>query len=255
MDLYFLGRVQLNSRTTPQAVAKARECFERALALDPENIEALVFRAGVDCIIGAAIMGVNSIPYFTAAETACMQALAKAPKHAFAHLVLGSVYIFTGRANQGIAECERALALNHNLASAHAFIGFANQLLGRPQETEVHVVEALRISPRDAFAFWWMNWVGQSKFQLEEFSASASWYRRAIEDNRNYAWPHLGLAAALVQLGAVEEAKAAVQEALKLDPNFNIRLFRTKLPPIDPSLEDRRERYLESLRIAGMPEG
>jgi TolB-like protein/class 3 adenylate cyclase len=255
MDLYFQGRAHLNNRTTPQAIAKARQCFERALAADPENVEALVFRAGVDCIVGAAIMGVDSVPYFAAAEAACTQVLAKVPKHAFAHLVLGSVYIFTGRAKQGVAECERALALNHNLASAHAFIGFAKQLLGRPEETEAHVLEALRISPHDVFAFWWMNWVGQSKLQLEDYPAAANWFRKAIEDNRNYAWPHLGLASALVRLGAPEEAEAAMREALALDPNFNIRLLRTKLPPIDPTLQDRRQRYLDSLSAAGMPEG
>ena len=112
MDLYFQGRAHLINRTTPQAVVKARECFERALAIDPENIEALVFKAGADAIIGAAIMGVESFPHFASAATACTQALAKAPKHAFAHMVLGSVYIFTGRANQGVAECEQALTLN-----------------------------------------------------------------------------------------------------------------------------------------------
>lgn len=255
MDLVFQGRDLLNRRTTPQASLKALDYFDRALARDPHNIEALIYRAAMNCLIGGAIMGGDSARQFAAAESASTEALARDPKHPIAHLVLGSVYIFTGRASQGIAECERALALNRNVATAHAFIGFAKLLLGRPAETEAHIVEALRISPCDAFAFWWMNWAGSAKVQLEEFEEAASWFRRAIEDNRNYAWPHLGLAGALARLGSIDPAKAAMREALVLDPHFSIRSLKSKLPPIDPRLQQRRERWLEALRIAGMPEG
>ena len=38
-------------------------------------------------------------------------------------MFLGLLLSATNRATQGIAECERALALDSNLANAHAFIG------------------------------------------------------------------------------------------------------------------------------------
>jgi tetratricopeptide (TPR) repeat protein len=62
----------------------------------------------------------------------------------------------TNRAAQGIAECEQALALDRNLAGAYACIGLAKYLLGRAAETEAHIHEALRLSPHDINAFWWM---------------------------------------------------------------------------------------------------
>ena len=50
-------------------------------------------------------------------------------------MILGIVQIFTNRAIQGIAECERALALDRNLANAHAAIGFAmNSLRSRRRD-------------------------------------------------------------------------------------------------------------------------
>ena len=55
-----------------------------------------------------------------AAEAALTKVLSLAPNHAMAHCLLGFVQIFTNRAAQGIAECERALALDRNLAGAHA---------------------------------------------------------------------------------------------------------------------------------------
>ncbi|MBR0797985.1 adenylate/guanylate cyclase domain-containing protein [Bradyrhizobium jicamae] len=255
MDLYFQGWAHLNYRTTPDAVLKARECFERALVIDSRNIEALVGKASVHTIIGASIMGSDSTSHFAAAEAALTDALNRSPQHAIAHLSLGGLYIQTGRPIQGIAECEHALTLDRNLANAHALIGQAKGRLGRPEETEAHILEALRISPRDTYAFWWMFWAGSAKLTLEEFSTAASWFRRTIEENRNYAGSHVGLASALVQLGATEEAKAAMREALKLDPNSTITALQAKLPPVSAALQARRERYLESLRIAGMPEG
>ena len=85
-----------------------------------------------------------------AAEAALIKALSLAPNHALAHLLLGIVQIFTNRAAQGIAECERALALDRNLANAHAFIGLAKYLSAaarkpRPMSTR-HFASLLAIS-------------------------------------------------------------------------------------------------------------
>ena len=255
MDLTLQGWAKLSTNTTPDAVLKAREFFERALALDPNNIDALVGKGAVHTTIGAAIMGDDSAPHFAAAEAALIDVLSRNPQHSLAHVVLGSVYIQTGRAVQGIAECERALALDRNLAQAHAFIGQAKNSLGRDTETEAHVNEALRLSPNDTFAFWWTNHVGYSKLRLDEFGDAAIWFRRSIENNRNYAWPHFGLAGALVQLDDLKAARAAVQQGLALDPNFNIRRMRSKMMALTHStLIAKRERLLTDLLHAGMPE-
>ena len=83
--------------------------------------------------------------------------LSLAPNHALAQYLLGDVYIFTNRAAEGIAKCEHALALDRNLAAAHAMIGLAKYFTGRAEETESHVLEALRLSPRDTDAYIWMT--------------------------------------------------------------------------------------------------
>jgi hypothetical protein len=70
--------------------------------------------------------------------------------------MLGIIQILTNRATQGVAECERALALDRNLAHAHAWIGLAKMFIGRATETETHVDEALRLSPRDTRSYIWL---------------------------------------------------------------------------------------------------
>ena len=90
---------------------------------------------------------------FAAAEAKLTKALSSVPDHARGHTTLGIVYIYTKRAMEGIAECKHALALDRNLAQAHAFIGFGKVRRARPEETEAHIAEALRLSPRDTMAY------------------------------------------------------------------------------------------------------
>ena len=70
-----------------------------------------------------------------------------AAKHLF-DLCSHSVYMFTKRAAEGVAECEYALALDQNLADAHGAIGMAKILVGRAKETEGHILDAFRLIAR-----------------------------------------------------------------------------------------------------------
>jgi TolB-like protein/class 3 adenylate cyclase/Flp pilus assembly protein TadD len=255
VDFYFQGRACLNRAQTPQSLMETRGFFERALALDAKNVEALVGLSIVDTIIGYAVMSGDRKVHLSAAETALAKALAMSPNHALAHATLGAVQIVTDRVLQGIAECQRALELDHNLAAAHALIGHAKHHLGRSAETEAHVNDAVRLSPRDAFLPWWINWVGFSKFALEDYVAAASCFQRSIEVNRNNSYGHLGLATTLVQLGRLVEAKATLQHGLALDPHLTLSRLRSNTANLSSASLRGRERFLEGLRIAGMCEG
>ena len=69
VDFYFLGRACLNRAQTPQSLMETRGFFERALALDAKNVEALVGMAIVDTIIGYADMSGDRNDHLSAAET------------------------------------------------------------------------------------------------------------------------------------------------------------------------------------------
>ena len=254
MDLYFQGRACWNRGMAPQYLASARRFFERALALDPENVEALVGMATVDATIAGSFAGDNRTAQLTAAEAALTRALSLDPHYAAAHLALGVVYMFTNRAVQGIRECERALVLDRNLADAHGCIGMAKYFVGRAEETEAHVREALRLSPRDVFANRWMQFVGIAKAQLGKDGEAVVWLRRSIEANRNFPLAHFHLGEALALLGELDEARAAVQAGLALDPGFNLHRYRVNALGDNPAYLAGRERSCEGMRLAGVPE-
>ena len=192
---------------------------------------------------------------FAAAEGTLTEALSLAPGHAQAHMLLGFIQISTRRAVQGIAECEQALALDRNLAGAHAWIGLAKYYLGCAVETEAHIQEALRLSPRDTGAFRWLHFIGVAKVLLNADADALVWLRRAIEANRNYPIGHFHIAAALARLGLLDDARAAVQAGLTLDPNFTIRRYRSHVASDNPIYLAGRERVYNGMRMAGVPEG
>jgi tetratricopeptide (TPR) repeat protein len=189
------------------------------------------------------------------AEATLIKALSMAPQHALAHVYLGAVQTYTNRAAHGIAEYEQALALDRNLAIAHGWIGLAKYFMGRGAETEAHIQEALRLSPRDALAYRWMTFAGLAKAQVRAEDEAVAWLRRGIEANRNQPMLHFNLAAALARLGELDEARAAVQAGLALNPGFTINRFRSGTPSDNPTFLAQRERIYQGMRMAGVPEG
>ena len=149
MDLYFQGLAWFNRGWTPNNIAQARSFFDRALTADPDNVDALVGSARLDAADGSNLLVTDPRAAFGAAEAKLTRALSSIPDHARGHMTLGIVYILMRRASQGIAECEHALGQDRNLAHANATIGLGKFLVGRAEETEGHIVEALRLSPRD----------------------------------------------------------------------------------------------------------
>ena len=103
-------------------MTQARGFFERALALDPGNIEALVGTARVDVSTGASFFDQRPDREFYEGRDGVDRGSVLAPQHAFAHSPGLSPNCYEP-GGAGIAECERALALDRNLAHAHAFIG------------------------------------------------------------------------------------------------------------------------------------
>ena len=128
--------------------------------------------------------------------------------------------IFTNRVAQGIAQCERALELDQNLAYAHGSIGLAKYFIGRGVETEAQ--QALRLSPRDVSAHILMMFAGVAKLWHGADAEAVAWLRRSVEANRNFPLSQFYLAAALAHLGELGEASAAARAGLELHPSFTI---------------------------------
>ena len=75
--------------------------------------------------------------------------------------------------------------------------------------------------------------------------------RRTIQEISEFPGGHRILAASCAQLGRIEDARAALEEAARIMPDATIGSLSIQLPFKDPAHLDR---YMEGLRKAGLPE-
>jgi tetratricopeptide (TPR) repeat protein len=255
MDLYFQGLAWSNKGLNSENLAQAHSFYERALALDPDNLSALTAKLHVDLLlVGQGIVD-DPAARLAAIEATLIKLLAQAPNNAVLHNLMCQVQIRTNRGAEGIAECERALALSPNMASVHAQIGYAWLLNGRPGETESRIREAIEASPRDANMYIWIGFIAAAKLYLGADEEAVAWLRRTLELNRNYAVAHFFLSAALELVGRCDDAQAEVQAGLALNPQFTIRRFRAGAQSNNPMFLKQRERIIQAMQKAGIPEG
>ena len=255
MDLYFQGMAWLNKGRNPGNVERARSFFERASALDPDNLDAAVGLAAAEVQGATGYYVDDRAERLASAEANLNRVLSQSPNNARAHYLIGRAFAQDKRGAQGIAESERALALNPNLASAHSLIGLAKLFDGHPEETESHELEALRVSPYDTEADVWVEYIALAKMHLGAYEEALAFFRRARELNPNYATGRFNMAADLVELGRLDEARAEVQAGLALNPGFTLRRYRDGAQSDNPVFLKGRARIIEDMRKAGVPEG
>ena len=78
--------------------------------------------------------------------------------------------------------------------------------------------------------------------------------KRSLNSNRNYPPSHFYLAAAFAQLKRPDEARSSVNAGLALDQRFTLEQFRLSAESDDPIYLAGRERLIDHLRQAGVPE-
>ncbi len=130
-------------------------------------------------------------------------------------------------------------------------MGYALILLGRSDEAIPHFDQAIRLSPNDT-----------QRWSFEQMKGVAFWYLGQTEDALAYAvsacrhpntvfWPFTSVAAALVELDRMDEAKKALAEAVRRQPELTITAMRGMYPWPETA---RAELFLENMRKAGLPE-
>src|SRR5271168_5403597 len=101
-----------------------------------------------------------------------------------------------------------------------------------------------------------MDTAGVAKLHLGSWEQAVGWLRRSVEANRNFPSAYFNLAAALGQLGRLDEARSAAEAGLALNPAYSISrssAARTARND-DPTYLAGLEPILEGMRKAGVPE-
>jgi adenylate cyclase len=236
---------------------EARRLFERALAKDPDAVDALVGLAQV--------LAANTLEGWSAepdedrarADALLRRALDLEPNRAATHFVLGVLRRSQGRLDEAAEALRAAIALDRNYARAYLQLGFALTFMGRPDEAIALARQSQRLNPRDPNASTHLWLLGYAHLLLGRAEESVGFLEKARASNPRLYYVHLYLAAALGLAGRVEEARQALAESLRLKPDYDtLERVRAGSPGTrHPDHVELAERTVHvGLRRAGMPD-
>ena len=238
-------------RFTRDDFREARRLIEELLRHEPKNAVALGDLAF--SLHFAVIFGWVDSP---AAEMTRMGELAQRAvesddQDAAAHTSLAIHELFMGRHDDALRRLARAIELNPNSSFAHGYVGVVHAFGGEADRALESVQEAMRLSPRDLLVVIWRVVEGWAHLSAARFDRAAESARLAIAWNASFADAHAILASALGHAGRLDEARSALGDALRHLPGLTLRDPRLRRPF---RREADRERFLDGLRKAGLPE-
>ena len=234
-------------RFNEESNIKARQMFEEALALDPENATACTMLAWT--YLMEVRSGWSKSPGRSMEQTVelAQKALALNDTLGATHSLLGHIYLDKRQYEKAIAEAERAVALNPNGADAHAHLGKTLNYVGRWQEAIALLKKAIRINPIPPN--WYLFMLGQSYSFPGQYGEAIAMYKTVLQRNPDDFSALIGLAAVYGASGREEKARAAVAEILRIEPKFSLERFAEE--SMYKNQADT-ERMIDSLRRAGL---
>lgn len=155
--------------------------------------------------------------------------------------------------DEALSELQAAVELNPNLAVAYCGLGDTLTYDGRVREAIPYFERAIALSPHDPLRSSFYSYGAMAHLFAGAFDAAEDWARKATRVPNCHYWGYAHRVAALGHLQRPDEQTAALQDLLKLKPDFTCRLAQRRLFYLrDP---DHITRYIEGLRRSGVPEG
>lgn len=233
----------------PERVTRALVLLEHAIALEPDY--ALAHGNAAMChhclFLRAGLQEINRAASIQHARTAIVHGQDDALALTLAGFSMGMdghdrLAAFTA--------LEAALAISPSSALTY-ILGSVILAWGGEADRAIEWSErGMRLSPLDSWAFAAFDAQAMGYFHRGRYDEAAQAAYRSVQTNPAHSITYVQLAAALVKLGRLEEAKAAATRVLELHPAFRFsRQFSgvNCAPALAASLGD-------ALRAAGLPE-
>ena len=167
---------------------------------------------------------------------------------------LGSAYLMKHEHDKAVAAAREAVRIQPSDANGYAVLGFYLHWSGRGNEAIEAMKKAMRLDrrPTNRESFRYVSFLGLSNFTAKRYDDAIALlvrhYARRVRLGSNGL---CFLAAAYIATGQVEKARAALKAFLDKKPGTTLANYRH--PRLYKRKEDR-DRYLNLLRKAGMPE-
>ncbi|MGH7155275.1 MAG: adenylate/guanylate cyclase domain-containing protein [Acetobacteraceae bacterium] len=243
--------VMANLRTT--GFGQAREYLEKAIAEDPNFAMPVAWLARWHSLrIG---QGWSPEPQHDAARAIELagRAIELDRNNAQALATYGHLrsYLFHDY-DAALIYFDRALGHSPNNAMAHVLCALTLSYVGRGAEAILHAEYARKLSPMDQLLFFHYTVMACAHLAQEQYAEAVKWARMSASENPKFTANLRILMFALGGAGRIDEARNVAKCLMLQEPDFRLgRWVRTLQPFRDDAIRDR---YLNFLREAGLPE-
>ena len=248
-ELLLQGREQ-RDRSGYEAMVAAEALFTEAIALDPDFALAHAELAYLQYVYvtwraDPAQRDVQLAKGFAHARRA-LELGASLP---LANRVLGNLHLRAGEHDEAIRWSRRAVALNPGEAESYAWLANVLSYAGRSAEALEQLEHARRLDPLHPPL--WDFYIGRALLHLGRYQEALVWLEACSRRAPGFGHARRLIAAALSQLGRLDEARAALPDATAM-PNYPSIGDIIRWESYQEGVE--LERLIEGLRKAGMPE-
>jgi len=245
-SLYQLGLQHFDQYTLVD-FAEAREMFERAAEADPR----FATPQGQLAIAGLSelMLGRDSQEEFVASlMSSARRAVELDPRDPVAHLGLAGAYIAAGDIKNGIASSQKAVDLNPSMPMAWIWLGWASLLAGDPGTTVTATERARKLNPQGGMV-WIHDSFAAAYWELGRYDEALEAAQRLVATQPTYLTGYAYIAMNAVALGRLEEARAAIIEGRRVQPDLSLDLMQNYFGISRPTVDARRN---AALREAGL---
>lgn len=244
------------NRTTRERFGTAQTMLQKALAAEPGNVDIAVALASLQ-LRGIQIRWYSS-DEAVAAEAQAAGTLERAqrakPNSIAVHETYCRFLSATNRFAESLVACSRALSFDPWNGLALYLVGLDQIFLGRFDDALATFRQADRFDTPPVSRWTWLLGAGWANLMMGRSDDAVPWFQRSIAITDASGRTHMMLAAAYQKAGRVDEAKAAMQEGLKLHPGTTMLNVAPPAKNASPAYLEAADRVVQLMVEAGLPE-
>lgn len=250
--LYFQKGNEVFSQSTPESYVRARDLYEQSMQADPNapfGYAGMATLIWADLSQGWVFEDISREELLRKGIGFAERAIAADPDYYLSHVARGDLYNSSGDHENAVISYQKAVELNPSSGMAAVLAAEPLLYLDRPDEAIATIERAMEVNPIVPGFYYnilsrslW--WAGRCEEGLEAAKKRA----------RLRPWDYRAMIMNLVCLDRLDEARAAGEKIMEIDPSFTVSEHAQRITGIInfPAYE---ERWIDSLRAAGLPEG
>ena len=246
-EKFLMGSEQIRRRKL-ESSQQARILAQEAISIDPEYSAAylLLARTYLDDVWYYNTK--SAAKTLDTAENLIQKSIDLTGQDATTHRLLGTVYYLRRQYDKADTEYQKAVDLSPNSADANYSFGRSLRYAGRFEEAIHFLKKAIRLNPITPLNY--KNNLAWAYAFSEQYEKAISIWNKLIELNSDYFFAYMGLALVHQLTGDELKAREAAAEVMRLKPKLTVSMLAKG--PATKNVD--RERMLEALRKAGIPE-